>query len=95
METDVVFGRMKPGESTAIALLARVLKRFSSARAQRHLRLAEMVALGEKRFVAVVQFERERFLIGGTTTSVTLLASLSPEGPAAVLSARGQECGGA
>lgn len=95
METEVVLERTKHGESTAGALLARVLKRFSSARPPRHLRLAETVSLGEKRFVAVVQFERERFLIGGTASSVALLAILSPESSPSDLSAIEQGCGGA
>jgi flagellar biogenesis protein FliO len=94
METEVVLGRMKH-ESTASALIARVLKRFSSARPLRHLRLAETVSLGEKRFVAVVQFERERFLIGGTANAVALLATLSPEDSAAAPSQQEQGCGGA
>jgi hypothetical protein len=32
--------------------------------------------LGERRFVAVVEFERSRFLIGGTPGSLVLLAPL-------------------
>jgi flagellar biogenesis protein FliO len=37
--------------------------------------------LGERRFVAVVEFERSRFLVGGTTSSLVLLARLG-SGPA-------------
>jgi flagellar biogenesis protein FliO len=32
--------------------------------------------LGERRFVAVVEFEQSRFLIGGTQASLVLLAPL-------------------
>ncbi len=52
---------------------------FSSrlrASTPRRLRLRETVALGEKRFVAVVEFERRRFLIGGAANSVNLLTEL-------------------
>jgi flagellar biogenesis protein FliO len=42
----------------------------------RRLRVCESVSLGEKRFVAVVQFETQQFLIGGGPASVNLLARL-------------------
>ena len=45
-------------------------------RPARRLRLAESLALGERRFVAVIEFEQRRFLVGGTSTSVVLLARL-------------------
>jgi|HubBroStandDraft_6_1064221.scaffolds.fasta_scaffold278056_2 hypothetical protein len=45
-------------------------------RAPRRLRLCESLPLGERRFVAVVEFERARFLVGGTTSSLVLLAHL-------------------
>src|SRR5690242_597744 len=39
---------------------------------KKNLVLCETVSLGEKRFVAVVQFENERFLVGGSNASVSL-----------------------
>lgn len=48
-----------------------------SRRAPRRLRLAESLALGERRFVAVVEFEQSRFLLGGTANSLVLLARLN------------------
>ena len=48
----------------------------------RHLHVNESVSLGEKKFVAVVQFERQRFLVGGTGTSLSLLAELKHDEPA-------------
>ncbi len=45
-------------------------------KAPRRLRLCESLALGEKRFVAVIEFETERFLVGGGAASVNLLARL-------------------
>jgi flagellar biogenesis protein FliO len=46
----------------------------------RKLFLCERLALGEQRFVAVVEFERRRFLLGGTGQSLVLLAKLDDEG---------------
>jgi hypothetical protein len=45
-------------------------------RRPRRLRLCESLPLGERRFVAVVEFERLRFLVGGTAASLVLLARL-------------------
>jgi hypothetical protein len=47
-----------------------------SRRTPRQLRLCESLPLGERRFVAVVQFEQSRFLLGGTSASLVLLAQL-------------------
>jgi flagellar biogenesis protein FliO len=58
---------------------------FGGRRPPRALRLCESLALGERRFVAVVQFGRQRFLVGGTAASLSLLAELpaaEPEGEA-------------
>ena len=53
----------------------------SRARSQRKtLYVRETAALGERRFVSVIQFERQRFLIGSGPASVTLLAQL-PDQP--------------
>ncbi len=48
-------------------------------RAPRRLRLCESLPLGERRFVAVVEFEEFRFLVGGTPSSLVLLARLDRE----------------
>lgn len=48
-------------------------------RAPRRLRLCDSLPLGERRFVAVVEFERARFLVGGTPSSLVLLARLGTE----------------
>jgi flagellar biogenesis protein FliO len=45
-------------------------------KAPRRLRLCESLALGEKRFVAVIQFDTQQFLVGGGASSVNLLARL-------------------
>lgn len=56
------------------ALWQRILS--LSRRAPRRLRLCESLPLGERRFVAVVEYEESRFLLGGTSASLVLLARL-------------------
>jgi flagellar biogenesis protein FliO len=61
-----------------IALWERILR--LGRRAPRRLRLCESLPLGERRFVAVVEFDRERFLVGGTASSLVLLSRLEESG---------------
>ncbi len=51
------------------------------------LSVRETAVLGDRRFVSVIQFERQRFLIGSSPSSVSLLAQLPDE------SASGAEAG--
>jgi flagellar biogenesis protein FliO len=60
------------------ALWERVLR--ISRRKPKSLRLCESLPLGERRFVAVVAFERRRFLVGGTASSLVLLTRLGDSG---------------
>jgi flagellar biogenesis protein FliO len=60
------------------SLWERVLR--LSRRTPRRLRLCESLPLGERRFVAVVEFEAERFLVGGTPSSLVLLSRLADAG---------------
>jgi flagellar biogenesis protein FliO len=46
------------------------------SRPVRQLHLRETLALGERRFLAVVEFERQKFLIAGTGSSVSILTAL-------------------
>jgi len=55
------------------------------------MRLCETISLGEKRFLAIVQVDEERILIGGSASSVALLTRLPEKQPfAAVLLERSQ-----
>jgi flagellar biogenesis protein FliO len=54
-----------------------ILKRVKVQQARKSLRLCENLSLGEKRFVAVIQVDEQRFLIGGASGSVSLLTRLS------------------
>ena len=44
--------------------------------AKKQLRLAETVALGEKRFVAIIHAEGHKYLVGGGSSGVALLTRL-------------------
>lgn len=50
--------------------------RSKTQRRNRKLRVCESAQLGDKKFVALIQADGQRFLIGGTSTSVSLLATL-------------------
>jgi flagellar biogenesis protein FliO len=52
------------------------LQRVTVKQARKNLKVCENVSLGEKRFVAVIQIDDERFLIGGSSSSVSLLTRL-------------------
>jgi flagellar biogenesis protein FliO len=70
---------MLAGGTTVTLSISAALRRWRGWLRQhpkRKLRLCETLALGEKRFVAVVQFEQMRYLLGGTGASITLLSQL-------------------
>jgi hypothetical protein len=50
---------------------------WKTKRAQKHLRVCESVSLGDKRFVAVIQIDQERFLVGGAANSIAMLTRLA------------------
>jgi hypothetical protein len=70
---------LEPGPAPAgrwqrVCLVLAQLLRWG--RRPRQLRLRESLALGNHRFVAVVEYEQFRFLLGGTPGSLVLLARL-------------------
>ena len=65
--------------STLQTVIRTLGKRARAVRPARKLRVCEAVPLGDKRFVAVVQFEQTRFLIGGATNSIVLLTRLEED----------------
>jgi len=65
-----------PGPLKALAAAIRGCALRFSRSASRRLRLCESLPLGEHRFVAVVEFDGESFLVGGTSASLVLLARL-------------------
>jgi flagellar biogenesis protein FliO len=46
------------------------------SRKSRRLRVCETLSLGERRFVAIIEFDRQEFLVGGSGNSLELLARL-------------------
>jgi flagellar biogenesis protein FliO len=58
-----------------------VIRRAGISRQHKALAVRETATLGDRRFVSVVQFERQRFLIGSSPSSITLLAQLPDEFP--------------
>jgi hypothetical protein len=48
-------------------------------RAHRSLRLRETLPLGERRFLAVVEFHGQELLVAGTPNSITLLGAANGE----------------
>ena len=71
----VGFGRLK---SVASVIWANALR--LPRRVPRRLRLCESLPLGEHRFVAVIEFDGEGFLVGGTSASLVLLARVGDAG---------------
>lgn len=65
-----------------LALLQSLLGSVKIRRKERALHLCETLALGERRFLALVQCEGRKYLIGTTSSSVSLLDCLdSPARP--------------
>ena len=58
------------------AALRQHWRAWFASRPSRELRLCESLALGDKRFVAVVGVGARRYLVGGTATALTLLSEL-------------------
>ena len=72
-------GGLRQQVRSAGALLSRVvtvLRARYAQRADRRLSVSETVALGEKRFVALLKIDGQEFLIGGGSAGVSLLAML-------------------
>ncbi len=57
---------------------SRARRQLVSRQTKKRLRVCETVSLGEKRFVAVIEVDRQQFLVGGAASSVATLARLEP-----------------
>ena len=73
----------KPGNTEAAgsrlaSFLSRITFLATAHRRERRLRLCEMLSLGEKRFIAVVEYGQEKFLLTGTPQNISLLKRLVP-----------------
>jgi len=65
--------------NAALALWKQAIR--ATQRPPRRLRLCENLPLGDRRFVAVIEYEHSRFLVGGTPGSLVLLAQLGNPSP--------------
>ena len=72
------------GNFSLMTLWRRCLDRVRRRGTEKQLRLREILQLGERRFLAVVEFEQTRFLVAGTASSITLLSSLPSAAPSAM-----------
>jgi flagellar biogenesis protein FliO len=73
---------VQPGK-TAQSLLAAIFRRIRSMalthRAARRLRVCETLSLGEKRLLAVVEYDSHKFLLAATPQNISLLHSLKED----------------
>ena len=53
-------------------------ERYTQHRAKKRLRIRETVSLGDKRFIAVVEYRHQEVLVAGTSSSITVLMTGSP-----------------
>ena len=79
MEANAPSQAISPPQTVWGAALKNLLqwsRRAVKVRKPRRLRVCETLSLGERRFLAVIEFDRQEFLVGGTGSSLELLAKL-------------------
>jgi flagellar biogenesis protein FliO len=79
MESTAASGEALTAETPWVAALKSIWQRTwraAKTRKTRRLRVCETLSLGERRFLAVIEFDRQEFLVGGTGSSLELLARL-------------------
>jgi len=59
-----------------VSAVTRWRQTISLKRRENQLRLCETLSLGDRRFLAVVLVEQQKYLVGGAPNSVALLAKL-------------------
>ncbi len=79
-DTQLRFTRIyKHAVTGAIRAWRWLQKRRQRQLASKRLGLCETVSLGEKRFVAIIEVDRQQFLVGGAAGSVSMLARLNEQ----------------
>jgi hypothetical protein len=68
--------RTKPQPSKVGRWFAKLIHGGFKLVPEKKLRVLESVSLGERRFVTILQVEGRKFLIGGSSSNVSMLASL-------------------
>ena len=79
MEANAASQSAPPMETAWVVALKNLwqwTRRAVKTRKVRRLRVCETLSLGERRFVAVIEFDRQEFLVGGSGNSLELLARL-------------------
>jgi flagellar biogenesis protein FliO len=79
MEANAPSQAISAPQTVWVAALKNLLqwsRRAVKVRKPRRLRVCETLSLGERRFLAVIEFDRQEFLVGGTGSSLELLAKL-------------------
>ena len=79
MEVDAASPATSPPGAAWVAALKNIgqwARRAVTARKARRLRVCETLSLGDRRFLAVIEFDRQEFLVGGSGNSLELLARL-------------------
>jgi flagellar biogenesis protein FliO len=72
----------------SISSVCSLARKITIRRRESSLQICETLSLGEKRLVLVVQYEKQRFLIGATNQSVSLLHQLEDK-PASIMASGG------
>ncbi len=74
-KSDSLLGKILAGA----AQMMRFGQQIRAGRRDRKMRLCETLSLGERRFLALVLVEQQKFLVGGAGSSIALLARLPSE----------------
>lgn len=69
----------RPRNQPLLTLVWNWLKKQQVLSTKKQLRVSDTVSLGEKRFVAILHTEGQKFLIGGGASGVALLAELDSD----------------
>ncbi len=62
------------------AFTSRLISKLTASKTRR-LRLCDSLSLGDKRILAIVECDRQRFLLAATPANISLLQSLGPADP--------------
>ncbi len=68
-----------PSKRTLVRVLGAIVRQIQALVRRREghvMRLCETLSLGDRRFLAVVVVEEQRYLVGGAGNSIALLAQL-------------------
>lgn len=79
MQANTASRAIAPPETAWVAALKNLWQWSTHAvkiRKPRRLRVCETLSLGDRRFLAVIEFDRQEFLVGGTGSSLELMARL-------------------